>query len=141
MEHIEHNEHKDHKDLKKTILIVDDNDEIVELVKCMLALEGYEIIDGCSGEHALYLNERYPFEIHLLLTDVRMSPNMNGCDLAHAMRIIRQGIKVIYMSAFADDPRVGDEVAGGQASFLPKPFTRKELLKAVDPLLVETAQY
>lgn len=116
---------------KKTILIVDDNDEIVELVKCMLSLEGYEIIDGCSGEDALYLIERYPFPIHLLLTDIRMSPNMNGCDLAHAMRLARPGIKVLYMSAFTEDKRVMEEVAVGQAGYLRKPFSRKDLLATV----------
>jgi two-component system, cell cycle sensor histidine kinase and response regulator CckA len=120
---------------RKTILIVDDNDEIVELVKCMLSLEGYEIIDGCSGEDALYLNERYPFPIHVLLTDIRMSPSMNGCDLAHAMRIVRPGIKIIYMSAFTEDIRVGDEVAGGLARFLRKPFNQKELLRTVEEML------
>src|SRR3954465_1209697 len=122
-------------DERKTILIVDDNDEIVELVKCMLAVDGYEIIDGCSGEDALYLNERYPFPIHLLLTDIRMSPNMNGCDLAHAMRIIRPGIKVIYMSAFTEDDRVSDEVSTGLARFLRKPFNRKELIRTIEEAL------
>ena len=122
----------DNNAAKKTILIVDDNDEIVELVKCMLALEGYETIDGCSGEDALYLNERYPFPIHILLTDIRMSPSMNGCDLAHAMRIVRPGIKVVYMSAFTDDSRVGEEVSSGQARFLRKPFSKKELIKVVE---------
>lgn len=126
--------------VKKTILIVDDNDEIVELVKCMLAMEGYEIIDGCSGEDALYLNERYPFSIHLLLTDIRMSPNMNGCDLARAMRIIRPGIKVIYMSAYTEDDRVSEEVVVGQARYLRKPFTRKDLLRVVEEALEPAAQ-
>jgi DNA-binding NtrC family response regulator len=126
---------EDEMENKKTILIVDDNDEIVELVKCMLSMEGYEIIDGCSGEDALYLNERYPFPIHVLITDIRMSPNMNGCDLAHAMRIVRPGIKVIYMSAFTEDVRVGDEVAGGVARFMRKPFSQKQLLLTVDEVL------
>ncbi|MEO6097822.1 MAG: response regulator [Fibrobacteria bacterium] len=126
-------------DSKKTILIVDDNDEIVELVKCMLSLQGYETIDGCSGEDALYLNERYPFSIHLLITDIRMSPNMNGCDLAHAMRIVRPGIKVVYMSAFTEDKRVEEEVCAGQAHFLRKPFFKKDLLKAVEAVMEEAA--
>jgi DNA-binding NtrC family response regulator len=128
-------------DQKKTILIVDDNDEIVELVKCMLSLEGYEIIDGCSAEDALYLNERYPFPIHLLLTDIRMSPSMNGCDLARAMRVVRRGIKIIYMSAYADDDRVGEEVAAGQARFLRKPFNQKELLRNVEEILEAAPQF
>jgi DNA-binding NtrC family response regulator len=125
----------------KTILIVDDNDEIVKLVKYMLAMQGYETIDGCSGEDALYLNERYPFDIHLLLTDIRMSPNMSGRDLAHAMRVIRPGIKVIYMSAFTDDDQVNEEVAGGQAQFLRKPFTQKDLLRAVETGFAEAARH
>jgi DNA-binding NtrC family response regulator len=120
---------------KKTILIVDDNDEIVELVKCMLDLEGYAILDGCSGEDALYLIERFPADIHLLLTDIRMSPSMNGCDLARAMRIIRPGIKVVYMSAYAEDDRVVAEVIGGLARYLRKPFHRGELLRVVGEAL------
>ena len=127
--------------MKKTILIVDDNDEIVELVKCMLTMEGYEIIDGCSGEDALYLNERYPFPIHLLLTDIRMSPSMNGCDLAHAMRIIWPGIKVIYMSAFTEDDRVTEEVGSGSARFLRKPFSQGELLKTVEEMFEASPQF
>jgi two-component system, cell cycle sensor histidine kinase and response regulator CckA len=125
-------------DGKKTILIVDDNNEIVELVKFMLALEGYETIDGCSGEDALYLNERYPFSIHLLITDIRMSPDMNGCDLAHAMRVVRPGIKVVYMSAFTEDRRVGEEVSAGRARFLAKPFSRQDLLNIVASVMEET---
>jgi two-component system, cell cycle sensor histidine kinase and response regulator CckA len=122
-------------DSKKTVLVVDDHDDIVELVKCMLAIEGFTIIDGCSGEDALYLNERYPFPIHLLLTDVRMSPDMNGCDLARAMRVLRPTIKVVYMSGFTEDRRVEKEIGNGMAAWLKKPFTHKDLINTVNQAL------
>jgi two-component system cell cycle sensor histidine kinase/response regulator CckA len=122
-------------DTSKTILVVDDQEAIVQLAKTILYMEGYTVIFGCSGEDALYVNERHPFPIHLLLTDIRMNPELNGCDLAQAMRILRPDIRVLYMSAFADDERVGLEVEAGTAGFLRKPFSPSELVAQVARML------
>src|SRR4051812_26193448 len=102
----------------KTILVVDDEAAIVQLAKTILYMEGYTVIFGCSGEDALFVNKNHPFPIHLLLTDVRMSPELNGCDLAQAMRILRPDIRVLYMSAYTDDDRVVREVETGAAGFI-----------------------
>lgn len=115
----------------KTILAVDDNDSILQLAKTILYMEGYTVIFGCSGEDALYVNDNHPFPIHLLLTDIRMGPRLNGCDLAAAMRGLRPGIKVLYMSAFTEDERVYREVSAGEAGFIRKPFSPSELLARV----------
>jgi two-component system cell cycle sensor histidine kinase/response regulator CckA len=125
-------------EMRKTIMVVDDQDAIVDLTKRMLTLEGYEVIDGCSGEAALYLNERFPFPIHLLVTDVRMAPGMSGCDLARAMRSLRPDIKVLYLSAFPGDSRVELELNAGMAGFLHKPFSYRELATTVSQLLAGT---
>jgi DNA-binding NtrC family response regulator len=124
----------------KTILVVDDEASIVRLAKAILYLEGYTVIFGCSGEDALYVNERHPFPIHLLLTDIRMSPHLNGCDLAGRMRILRPEIRVLYMSAYTDDERVLREVQSGAAGFLRKPFMPGELIAKVSGVLSERAQ-
>jgi two-component system cell cycle sensor histidine kinase/response regulator CckA len=126
---------------RKTVMVVDDQDAIVDLTKRMLSLEGYEVIDGCSGEAALYLNERFPFPIHLLITDVRMAPGMSGCDLARAMRSLRPEIKILYLSAFPGDARVELEINSGMAAFLQKPFTYRELTATVGRLLASSASY
>jgi DNA-binding NtrC family response regulator len=115
----------------KTILVVDDSDSIVQLAKAILFMEGYTVIYGCSGEDALYVNSNHPFPIHLLLTDIRMGPDLNGCDLAYSMRILRPEIRVLYMSAFTEDERVFQEVKAGQAGFIGKPFTPPQLLANV----------
>ena len=119
----------------KTILVVDDQDSIVQLAKTVLYMEGYTVIFGCSGEDALFVNENHPFPIDLLLTDIRMGPDLNGCDLAQAMRLLRPEIRVIYMSAFADDDRVHEEAEAGTATFLPKPFSPSQLVGVVAKVL------
>ncbi|MDB5104315.1 MAG: Blue-light-activated protein [Fibrobacteres bacterium] len=122
----------------KTILVVDDQDSIVQLAKTILYMEGYTVIFGCSGEDALFVNANHPFPIHLLLTDIRMSPDLNGCDLAQAMRVLRPDIRVLYMSAFTDDERMAREVETGAAGFLPKPFSPSVLVAKVAGILAGT---
>src|SRR5882757_512074 len=122
-------------DSAKTILVVDDQDSIVQLAKTVLYMEGYTVICGCSGEDALFVNANHPFPIHLLLTDIRMGPELNGCDLADAMRLLRPDIRVLYMSAYADDDRVHEQVEVGTAAFLAKPFSPSELVAKVARVL------
>jgi two-component system cell cycle sensor histidine kinase/response regulator CckA len=122
----------------KTILVVDDEETIVQLAKTVLYMEGYTVIFGCSGEDALFVNENHPFPIDLLLTDIRMGPELNGCDLAQAMRLLRPEIRVLYMSAFADDERVQEEVEAGAAAFIAKPFIPSELVAMVARVLAGT---
>jgi two-component system, cell cycle sensor histidine kinase and response regulator CckA len=124
----------------KTILVVDDEESIVQLAKTILYMEGYTVIFGCSGEDALFVNENHPFPIHLLLTDIRMSPEINGCDLAQSMRILRPDIRVLYMSAYTDDKRVSQEVEAGISGFLRKPFSPSELVARVAKVLSGAAQ-
>lgn len=123
----------------KTILVVDDQESIVQLAKAVLYMEGYTVIFGCSGEDALFVNENHPFPIDLLLTDIRMGPDLNGCDLAQAMRLLRPEIRVIYMSAYTDDNRVQVEMAAGTAAFLAKPFSPGLLVAKVAQVLEGTA--
>jgi two-component system, cell cycle sensor histidine kinase and response regulator CckA len=122
----------------KTILVVDDEDTIVQLAKTVLYMEGYTVIFGCSGEDALFVNENHPFPIDMLLTDIRMGPDLNGCDLAQSMRLLRPDIRVLYMSAYADDERVQEEVDAGTAAFLAKPFTPQELVAKVAQVVAGT---
>lgn len=122
----------------KTILVVDDEDSIVQLAKTVLYMEGYTVIFGCSGEDALFVNENHPFPIDMLLTDIRMGPELNGCDLAQAMRLLRPDIRVLYMSAYADDDRVQEEVEAGTAAFIAKPFIPSELVAKVARVLAGT---
>ena len=124
----------------KTILVVDDQEAIVQLAKTVLYMEGYTVIFGCSGEDALFVNANHPFPIDLLLTDIRMGPDLNGCDLAQAMRLLRPEIRVIYMSAYTDDERVHAEAETGTAAFLSKPFSPSQLVATVARVLAGASE-
>lgn len=123
----------------KTILVVDDQEAIVQLAKTVLYMEGYTVIFGCSGEDALFVNDNHPFPIDLLLTDIRMGPDLNGCDLARSMRMLRPEIRVIYMSAYTDDERVHEEAEAGLATFLSKPFSPSQLVATVARVLADAS--
>lgn len=122
----------------QTVLVVDDEEAIVKFTRTILYMEGYTVIFGCSGEDALFVNEKHPFPIHLLLTDIRMSSNLNGCDLAASMRVLRPDIRVLYMSAFTEDERVSYEVESGLAGFIRKPFSAEDLAAKVAGMLAAT---
>lgn len=114
-----------------TILLVEDDPAVRNLVGQILRVKGYAVLKARHGAEALHFTVEYPGFIHLLLTDVCMGPYINGRLLAERIRAARPGIPVLYMSGFADDDEVAREVETGAAHFLSKPFTPHSLLDAV----------
>jgi PAS domain S-box-containing protein len=104
----------------ETVLLVEDVDSVRELVRDMLADCGYTVLDASDGARALELAERHPGPIHLLLTDVVM-PVMGGPELARRLALARPGLKVVYMSGYADQA-AGTDLASLGARFLQKPI-------------------
>lgn len=120
---------------KATILVVEDEDSVRALVSRILGSSGYSILLARNSDEAFQVSDSYLDEIQLLLTDVKMDPFMSGPEVAHCLRLLRPGMKVLYMSGFAPGSEVGREVTEGHASFLPKPFDVQGLLKAVAGIL------
>ncbi|MDB5104531.1 MAG: domain S-box [Fibrobacteres bacterium] len=125
---------KDVANTLETILLVDDEDYIRELVGAILAIEGYNVIEAGSGPQALKVAEAFPGKIHLLLTDVVMSP-MTGSELVKHITPTRPDMKVLYISGFPDDAIVQYGIHQSQVSFLAKPFTPKALVQKIRSIL------
>jgi two-component system cell cycle sensor histidine kinase/response regulator CckA len=124
----------------ETILLVDDEDYIRELVSAILAIEGYNVLEAASGPQALKVAGGFGGKIHLLLTDVVMSP-MSGSELVKEISPTRPDMKVLYISGFPDDAIVQFGIHQSQVSFLPKPFTPKVLIQKIRSILdVATVQ-
>ena len=104
----------------ETILLVEDVDPVRELVRDLLADAGYAVLDARNGVQALEQAERHAGPIHLLLTDVVM-PEMGGPELARRLVLLRPGLKVVYMSGYAD-PAAGTDLSALGARFLQKPI-------------------
>jgi two-component system cell cycle sensor histidine kinase/response regulator CckA len=118
----------------ETILLVDDEEYIRELVGAILTVEGYQVLEASDGEEALKVGSAYDDKIHLLLTDVVMSP-MGGGELVKRIMPVRPDLKVLYISGYPDDPAVRNGLDGGSISFLAKPFSPKILVRTIRSIL------
>jgi two-component system cell cycle sensor histidine kinase/response regulator CckA len=115
---------------QKTILIVDDNAEILAQVSKFLSGTGCNIITACSGEEGLRQSRDFAGEISLLLSDFQM-PGMTGVELATAVTLERPHIKVLLMSGFTGGMLVLNE----GWHFMAKPFLPSQLLALVTGLV------
>jgi PAS domain S-box-containing protein len=116
----------------ETVLLVEDEGEIRELVGSMLRKVGYTVIEASDGEEALELARNHEGTIHLVLTDVVM-PGIDGCVLAERLTAVRTGTRVLYMSGYACDLKL--RVENDAAHFLQKPFSRQALVTKVCEVL------
>jgi two-component system cell cycle sensor histidine kinase/response regulator CckA len=119
---------------EETVLVVEDEDGVRELVRTILEQHGHPALTARHGRDALQIAERYERPIHLLVTDVVM-PEMGGGELVERLTIKRPDLKVLYISGYTNDEVVRRGVRGSSASFLHKPFTSDELMQRVREVL------
>lgn len=118
---------------RKTILVVDDEPAVLELVKVILSRDGYTVLTAASGPRALDACAEDPGRVDLLLTDVMM-PEMSGFALMDGMRDLCPGLPVLFMTGGAPNGLV-NEHSDSRCRLLTKPFDPRTLLIAVDRLL------
>ena len=118
----------------ETILLVEDAAPLREMTRELLEERGYTVLEAEDGKQALEVAERYEGSIALLLTDVVL-PKMGGPSLAKSLLQRRSGMKVLYMSGYANQAFVDDGVLKPGTVFLQKPFAAEELAKKVRKLL------
>jgi PAS domain S-box-containing protein len=114
----------------ETILLVEDEAALREVVERMLRSMGYKVLKAASGSEALLIGQEVATEIHLLLTDVVM-PEMSGRQLAVQLLGKRPSMRVLYMSGYTDDAIVHHGVLDPGTEFISKPFTSSDLARKV----------
>jgi PAS domain S-box-containing protein len=114
----------------ETVLVVEDQDSLRDLICEMLADAGYSVLAAADGLLALETSAGHPGPIDLLVTDVIM-PGINGRELLDRVRDARPGLRALFISGYTNDAiaRSGARIEG--ASLLEKPFGRDDLLRAV----------
>jgi two-component system cell cycle sensor histidine kinase/response regulator CckA len=123
----------------ETILVVDDEAEVLAIVREMLEGKGYQILDAPNAEEAVRVSSTYSGPIHLLLTDIVM-PGASGHDLAQRLSLQRPEMKILYMSAFTlvMGQQQFSEAASAvkrDAPAILKPFTIERLTEKVQEVL------
>jgi signal transduction histidine kinase len=118
----------------ETILVVEDNEAVRELICLGLRKRGYDVLEASGSVAALEASEQYPGPIALVVTDMVM-PGMRGAELMRRLRDARPGLGALVVSGYARD--TGDESWQQEpsTSFLAKPFTSAQLAQKVREVL------
>ena len=117
----------------ETLLVVEDETAVRNLVASALRHDGYHLLLATSAEEALKLDDGHQGPIDLLLTDAIM-PGKSGIELAAAMAARRPGLPVIIMSGYTEETLTGAPLEKA-ISLLQKPFTPRELRRRIRDVL------
>jgi CheY-like chemotaxis protein len=118
----------------ETILLVEDEPAVREVVSRFLLNAGYDVIAKADAGAALALFDRHDTNVDLLLTDVVL-PVMNGKQLHQQLCLLRPGLRVLFMSGYTDDVIAKHGLLDPSVPFLEKPLTQTTLLRAVRNVL------
>lgn len=115
---------------KPTILVVDDEKPLRELIQLLLESQGFEVFTAESGKSAIETACLPEANIDILITDIIM-PQMNGKDLANRICAIRPFIKVVFVSAYSAELLFSNNMCPEGCDIIRKPFTREALLNRI----------
>ena len=118
----------------ETILLVEDEESVRQLVRETLESRGYRVLEAANGPAALTLADSVLDTIHLVITDVVM-PGLSGHQLVQQLLNARPTTKVLYLSGHAEDAVATPSEAGPPKAFLQKPFTLQNLSRKVREVL------
>jgi CheY-like chemotaxis protein len=130
----EERQRRDDRPRDATILVVEDDADIRELVEETLTKHGYHVLSAPDGMTALAILRRER-QIDLLFTDLIMPGGLDGTQLADAALRINPTIKVLLASGYVAPSALGAIRLRYSRSFIPKPYRPRQLAARIDSLL------
>jgi two-component system, cell cycle sensor histidine kinase and response regulator CckA len=118
----------------ETILVIEDQDSIRELIREVLERNGYKVLAASNGREALQIAASHRGAIDLLVTDVVM-PQMGGRESAKQLITLRPDLRVIFMSGYAEHRGAESGTAEVSSVCLQKPFSMNTLLHKIREVL------
>ena len=119
---------------KLTVLLVEDEPELLRLTKTMLEGIGYSVLAASRPTQALRLAREFSGKLALLLTDIVM-PDMSGRELWQEIKAIRPGLPCLYMSGYTSNVITHQGVLEDGGHFMQKPFGVRTLALNVHQIL------
>jgi two-component system response regulator AtoC len=105
--------------MEHTILVVDDEPEICDLLQNFLTQEGYQVSTAQNGREAISLGKQNRFDLALL--DIKM-PGMDGIELFHELKKVKKDLEVIILTGHGTLRTAKDAMGLGAYDYLTKPF-------------------
>jgi two-component system cell cycle sensor histidine kinase/response regulator CckA len=124
----------------ETILVVDDEDMIRDLIREALQMEGYQVLEASRPIEAIQVSRQYQHTIHLLVSDVVM-PDMNGRELADQLVIERPHLRLLFISGHSPHLLTRSGVDSMEGRFLQKPFSTSTLIEKVRSALTAPSSH
>jgi two-component system cell cycle sensor histidine kinase/response regulator CckA len=118
----------------ETVLLVEDDHDVRELVSSFLRASGYKVIEAEDGEVAIRVAENPAVHVDLLLSDVVM-PGMSGIELARRVASCRPSIRVLHMSGYPGDTLARYGRPFSSAAWIEKPFSPDMLIRKIRSVL------
>jgi two-component system cell cycle sensor histidine kinase/response regulator CckA len=120
----------------KSILLVEDEDMLRGLIRELLEIKGFKVLEASQGVEALEMMEAAEKPVDLVLTDVVM-PHMSGSELVERLKGDYPALKVIFMSGYtgANNAAIHKSLEMPGVAFLQKPFRLNALISVVEGLL------
>ncbi len=115
---------------KETVLLVDDEETIIEVMQKALLLTGFKVLVARGGEEAVEVFKKNRERIDIVILDMIM-PGMGGGKVFDALRAIQPGVKVVLSSGYSIDGEASQIMARGCNGFIQKPFGIKELSQKI----------
>jgi CheY-like chemotaxis protein len=115
---------------KETVLVVEDEPVLREMVCEILRGYEYQVLEAGSGVEALRVWDEHDGQVDLLLTDMVMPEGMTGGELADQLRKRKPGLKIIYSSGYSPEAMEKD-TGEGDTVLLPKPYHPPQLARVV----------
>jgi len=112
-----------------TILVVDDEESMRNLLNSILVKDGYRVLLAECGEEALDMLKRE--SIDLVMSDLKM-PGMDGFELLKRIKTDYPGIGVVMVTAFGDTYTIKDAILLGADEYVTKPFKRFEISLVIE---------
>ena len=121
----------------ETILIVEDDEPLLRLLRFFLSDEGYNVLSASTGEEAVDTYKKHRREIDLVLTDLGL-PGLTGKDEILTLERINPNVRIICASGYLD-PNVKSEMfQAGAKAMINKPYAPQEILQKVRTVLEST---
>jgi PAS domain S-box-containing protein len=119
---------------KKTILLVEDEPDLLNICRRMLECKGYSVLSAATFGEAIRIAAENKGDIHLLMTDVVL-PEINGCDLSKKIKLISPNIKTLFMSGYSAEIASCHTELNCREDFIQKPFSINTLFVALQKIL------
>ena len=122
-----------------TILVVEDDVMVRDLLEKILARAGFTVLLAANGEEALSAAFAHDGQIALVIADIVM-PRMSGRELVERLRIIRPEARALYISGYSPAVIARHGLADSRVPLLEKPFTPETVVRTVRQVLATPGQ-